>query len=189
MSKETVNVYRIKCIPTGRCYIGRTQDPERRLKQHFYDLNKGMKAERYPEWQADYDRYGRQAFETDVLLKDIPKECGYVAELVYITRSNSYNISQNLKKSNRTSPLRNNYFEAAYRMLKEQHKCCFCGSENIYDDTVRFWYDSALRTVCPPVLLYTHEISGGYEVYHCTNCHNYVEFCSRYWQRRKTERR
>lgn len=85
-------IYAIRCTETGRVYIGRTYDLERRLKEHFNELrngNKTIKAKVFTpakpygqstriqsKFQQDYDEYGEGAFEVFILEENIaPSKC------------------------------------------------------------------------------------------------------------------
>lgn len=58
-------VYRIKCIPTGKCYIGGTSNLKGRWTQHKADLRSG--AHRNLHLQRAWNKYGELAFVFEIL--------------------------------------------------------------------------------------------------------------------------
>lgn len=60
-------VYVLKNTATGRCYVGCTQDPKQRIKNHMY----GMKTGRHTveQMSADYAKYGEDSFRYALLGK------------------------------------------------------------------------------------------------------------------------
>lgn len=66
MYKEKAVVYALRNSVTKRVYVGRTTKSfETRIKQHFQDL-KGHRHS-VEDLQEDYDRYGRESFDAEVL--------------------------------------------------------------------------------------------------------------------------
>lgn len=60
-----VYIYKLECTKTGRVYIGKTCNPEKRHKQHLFML----KARKHviEEMQTDFDKYGESSFVFTVL--------------------------------------------------------------------------------------------------------------------------
>ncbi len=58
-------VYRITNIKTGRAYVGSAINLTKRLVQHFVDLKRGVHHCKY--LQRSYDKWGKDAFDTDVI--------------------------------------------------------------------------------------------------------------------------
>lgn len=81
--EKTYTVFGIRCSKTGRMYIGITgKHINVAITSYFSFLKNGCgkvsencgKSLVTPIWQADYDRYGRDAFDVYVLERDIAKE-------------------------------------------------------------------------------------------------------------------
>lgn len=65
-------IYAIRCTENGKVYIGRTQNFDRRIREHWLDLQRGFKRNmRDPSFQNDYDLYGIDCFEVYILEKDV----------------------------------------------------------------------------------------------------------------------
>lgn len=60
-----VYIYKLECTKTGRVYIGKTCNPEKRHKQHLFMLN--ARKHVIEEMQADFDKYGESSFVFTVL--------------------------------------------------------------------------------------------------------------------------
>jgi ribosome-binding protein aMBF1 (putative translation factor) len=58
-------IYRIYCKVNGRSYIGQSEAADRRKKEHMAALAKGR--HRSKAMQFDYDLYGPEAFDFDIL--------------------------------------------------------------------------------------------------------------------------
>lgn len=72
-------IYAIKCLKTGRIYIGRTQrSVEQRINEHFRELKEGWKGRCSSigknVWQEDYDRHGLSSFVGYILKENVPPE-------------------------------------------------------------------------------------------------------------------
>ena len=81
--EKTYTVFGIRCSKTGRMYIGITGNHiNSAITPYFSDLKNGRRkvSEKRGKplvtsiWQADYDRYGRDAFDVYMLERDIAKE-------------------------------------------------------------------------------------------------------------------
>ena len=107
-------IYAIHCRPTKRTYIGCCTGFETRIKQHFYELKQGRKwckvvgrignaSRAKSDWQLDYDKYGREAFDVYILETDVPATLAEGKELEYVLRYKSnypehgYNIRPSYK--------------------------------------------------------------------------------------------
>lgn len=66
-------IYALRCTVNGKVYIGRTQNLERRMREHFLELKKGYR-ERTGDGllQKDFNQYGVDAFEVYVLEENVP---------------------------------------------------------------------------------------------------------------------
>lgn len=91
-------IYKITCLPTGKCYIGKTIRPlSERLKNHFsgYDscrkLNEAIKI------------YGKDNFDVKVIASNIPYNELDSLEVFYINEYNSVNNGYNIKYGNKNS--------------------------------------------------------------------------------------
>lgn len=58
-------VYRIVCLENDYAYVGQTRNLARRVREHIMSLRKGQ--HRNKRLQADYDRFGSEAFELEIL--------------------------------------------------------------------------------------------------------------------------
>lgn len=65
MRNPTVYIYKLECLENGRVYVGKTLNPERREKDHFYALKNGYHTNEL--MQADFDLYGVKAFRFTVV--------------------------------------------------------------------------------------------------------------------------
>ena len=60
-----VGIYRIYCTKTKKSYIGQSIEIEKRWQKHVFNL--GMNQHHSPELQADWNKYGIEAFIFEVL--------------------------------------------------------------------------------------------------------------------------
>lgn len=58
-------IYKIECSENGYVYIGQTNNPDRREREHFGKLKSGSHPNR--TLQADFNQYGKPAFSFDVI--------------------------------------------------------------------------------------------------------------------------
>ena len=99
MNEQFGCVYAIRCTQNGKIYIGSTVQLEERIYQHFQELKAGRKAKvsnvnkikSYDTWQADYDKYGKNAFEVYCIEQNIPKEELRKREAYWMTEYKSKN--------------------------------------------------------------------------------------------------
>lgn len=65
------SVYRIVNFQTGQVYIGQSVHPHARIRQHFYELRKGIHTNQH--LQRSYNKYGRPAFYFEIIETNIPE--------------------------------------------------------------------------------------------------------------------
>lgn len=66
-------IYALRCVPTGKVYIGRTQNLERRMREHLMELQNGRRANTGDGLlQQDFNKYGQDSFEVYVLEENVP---------------------------------------------------------------------------------------------------------------------
>lgn len=75
---EPSAIYAIRCKNTGRVYVGRTSNLQRRLREHFTELRKNRKDCRVGRchreislFQMDFNKYGEENFEVYILEEDV----------------------------------------------------------------------------------------------------------------------
>lgn len=86
-------VYVIRCLLTGKKYVGKAKDYKRRIAQHSTHLNRGS----HRNWrlQSDWDKFGGRHFKIEVLER-CPVESISEREAFYIAEFSSeslYNIA------------------------------------------------------------------------------------------------
>lgn len=59
-------VYVIRCMPTGNEYVGASVNIVKRVREHFYRLERGVHRNR--RLQSAYNKYGKDSFRSEVLL-------------------------------------------------------------------------------------------------------------------------
>lgn len=75
MANKTSAIYAIRCKSTGKVYIGRSQNPRERMRQHFNLLKKGDRASCGAEsFREDFARYGAADFELFILERGVTPE-------------------------------------------------------------------------------------------------------------------
>lgn len=96
-------MYAIRCSVNGKVYIGRTQDMERRMREHLTELKKGGKRTDYgrgyepSDFQRDYNQYGENAFDVYILEENVApevvreREAFWIAEYRATDREYGYN--------------------------------------------------------------------------------------------------
>lgn len=96
-------IYKITNQKNGRCYIGQTSDIQRRIDEHFGQLRVGNHENH--KLQNDYNLYGIEAFEAEILEKDLypfertAREVHYIN--LYDAVENGYNRQLPLQKKQR----------------------------------------------------------------------------------------
>lgn len=58
-------IYQIKCLPTGRCYVGSAQDYPVRRSSHLCELRKGCHFN--SQLQRSWNKYGEDSFEFSII--------------------------------------------------------------------------------------------------------------------------
>lgn len=113
--REPSTIYAIRCIANGKVYIGRTQDLDRRVREHLYELRRGLKncgGRKDNGFQHDYNKYGEYAFEVYVLEDRVPPSEAQNREVFWISEYNStnpiygYNISDGMAARPKVLPIR-----------------------------------------------------------------------------------
>ena len=66
MNMNQCGVYVIRCEPTGDRYVGASVNTVKRIREHFYRLERGI--HRNPGLQSAYKKYGKDSFSSEVLL-------------------------------------------------------------------------------------------------------------------------
>lgn len=88
-------IYMIRNKALNKCYIGRSIQPDRRLSDHFTFLRHGKG---FIEMQKDFDEYGEDSFEVEILETLPLKECDPVErEDYYILKYNAIKGGYNSK--------------------------------------------------------------------------------------------
>lgn len=88
-------IYCIRCKENGKVYIGRTYDLNRRIKEHFSELRRGMKRghaagrRAASGWQKDFNEFGEKAFDVYLLEENISPEYCQAREHYWIMHYNS----------------------------------------------------------------------------------------------------
>ncbi len=94
-AQRRAGVYAIRCIPSGKLYIGSSIDTDKRIRQHRADLRSGRHGNRY--LQNAWNRHGEQAFAFFVLAyvsdtsKLIPSEQAYIDSFLVAHREYGFN--------------------------------------------------------------------------------------------------
>ena len=104
------DIYAIRCKENGKVYIGRTYRLDVRIREHFLALRKGKTDKlnttyKKSGFQADYNKYGEDAFEVYIIDQDVPPERCQERENYWITYYDSTNpergynyLDEHLKK-------------------------------------------------------------------------------------------
>lgn len=94
-NRTTHSIYRIVCFVTGKCYVGQSNDPKKRRRDHFYLLNSG--SHENPLLQRAYNKYGKGAFYFEILESNIPSlEEVNEREISWIAHFDSFHNGYNL---------------------------------------------------------------------------------------------
>ena len=125
-------IYAIRCEQNGKVYIGRTQDIERRLREHITELRNGNKriynGRGYgpSDFQKDFNKYGESAFEIYILEEAVPpevvreREAYWIAEYNATDREYGYNKNseqpvKGFEKVKKGPPPKNGELETVYQ--------------------------------------------------------------------------
>lgn len=109
--------YQITNIKNGSFYIGITTDFEKRKKQHFYNL----KSKIHPNYklQKDYDIYGEQAFQIEIIETfEGTTDDAYFKEYELIQKTNATNF-YNILEGGHINPV---YSPQALEKIKQTHQ-------------------------------------------------------------------
>ena len=90
LNKSKSGVYEIRNLQTGKYYIGQSRDLEKRMKAHFYKLDKGIHP--ISELQWDYDIHGRSGFEFRVIIFCLPSQLTFHENILIKTLNPYYNV-------------------------------------------------------------------------------------------------
>ncbi len=88
-----IGIYLIKNILNGKTYVGQSSDIDGRFRRHISALSKHSHANKY--LQADWDRYGKEAFEFSILEECQEDELND-REKHYILVTNSFSLGYNM---------------------------------------------------------------------------------------------
>ena len=116
-------VYVIRCEPIGKEYVGASVNIVKRIREHFYRLERGVHRNR--RLQNAYKKYGRDSFRTEVLLYCDPINLEvYGKKLIKKLRPefNIVNTGQNLGAMNRNLKAILKNAEAQVKFIKELEK-------------------------------------------------------------------
>ena len=85
------SIYAVRCKENGRIYVGCSKNVDSRLKGHFSQLENGEKTQRVgqnsrdaTQWQKDYDKFGRDAFQCYLLERAISEDQKDIREAYWI---------------------------------------------------------------------------------------------------------
>lgn len=152
-------IYIIKCLENGKCYVGQTKNLQRRLREHLYSLRKNTARNSY--LQADYNKYGIDAFDYEILYKSNDnlddKEREYIAKyreagLCYnifsggligyeVPQSFKDNVSKRTKGVKHSAETRKKQSENTKRQWKE----CTGYAEKMSESAKKQWQDPVFR--------------------------------------------
>lgn len=90
-------VYKILCRVSGKAYVGRTQDPARRRRDHFRSLAKGT--HRNAHLQNAFNKHGRSQFVWVVIARDLSESAARDFEQFLIDGLWEWDSLFNLSKS------------------------------------------------------------------------------------------
>ena len=93
-------VYVICCEPTGSRYVGASTNIVKRIREHFYRLEKGVHRNRH--LQSAYDEYGKNSFTSKVLLYCDPSNLELYGKQIIENLHPEFNIV-NTRKFKRAS--------------------------------------------------------------------------------------
>ena len=87
------SIYMIRNTINDKCYIGRSVSPKTRLLDHLSQLRRGKG---FKEMQKDFDKYGEETFETNILEEHLINEHDPVErENFYINKYDSITTGYN----------------------------------------------------------------------------------------------
>jgi Straboviridae intron-associated endonuclease 1 len=97
-------VYQIRCIPTGKIYVGSAVNLRKRWEQHYRSLRKGEHRNHY--LQHAWDKYGEEQFVFEILeLVDVSHlleaEQEWIDSTACVDKSVGFNIRDTAESSGR----------------------------------------------------------------------------------------
>ena len=99
--KKPSTIYAIRCNENKKVYIGRTQNFEQRIRQHWLDLKRGFKGNmRDPSFQKDFDQYGEESFAVYILEENVPTYAASDREAFWIAEYKATNSRYGYNKLN-----------------------------------------------------------------------------------------
>jgi group I intron endonuclease len=93
-------VYLIRCEPTGKEYVGASVNVVKRIREHFYRLEKGV--HRNLRLQYAYNEYGEDSFSSKVVLYCDPTNVELYGKRIIKKLRPEFNIV-NTENTKRTS--------------------------------------------------------------------------------------
>lgn len=100
MAKQISSIYAIRCKTTGKVYVGRSQNPSGRMKQHLQHLKRGDNYYGTASFKEDFDRYGASDFEGYILETDVTPEKFREREAFWIAEYRATNPLYGYNKDN-----------------------------------------------------------------------------------------
>ena len=93
------SIYAIRCKATGKVYIGRSQNPRERMKQHLQHLKRGDNHYGTASFKEDFDKYGASGFEGYILETGIAPGKFREREAFWIAEYNATNPEYGYNKN------------------------------------------------------------------------------------------
>jgi group I intron endonuclease len=109
-------IYMIRCEPTGEVYVGASVNVVKRIREHFYRLEKGI--HRNHRLQSAYNKYGKESFISEVLLYCDPNSLEMHGKSIIEQLKPEFNIVH----TEHTKGDLDRTFRAVRKGLKEQNK-------------------------------------------------------------------
>lgn len=85
-------IYLIVCTRNKKSYVGRSEDIDKRIRNHFYTLRKGI--HQNVKLQHDYDKFGPEAFEVKRKKLRTLRECMEAEQYHLDSGKHKYNIGR-----------------------------------------------------------------------------------------------
>lgn len=104
----------IRCEPIGKEYVGASVNIVKRIREHFYRLEKGVHRNR--RLQSAYNKYGKDSFSSEVLLYCDPSNLEVYGKRIIKKLQPEFNIVN----TGHTREAMNVLFRAASKDLKRQ---------------------------------------------------------------------
>ena len=109
-------IYKIENIKTHKCYIGSSNNVQRRLQTHKRELDAGSHNNLL--LQRDYKEFGASSFTFLIILKDIPEDMLLAYEKVMMYKYDSMVRFKGYNQMNST--VNHKMFKDAYNDLKNK---------------------------------------------------------------------